>query len=112
MVEQITNLKQQLNENKSIGSIYKVTTPIYEPIIKKTMSKLKKDIENTLNSKLKGKILSGLWNRETGDIIESPIKKVSVELGSDYYGYKLTMKFNHEDGNITTADDFPMPSIK
>lgn len=105
-------LRGQLNENKPIGGVYKVTSPIYQPIINKTMSKLKKDIENTLNSKLKGKILSGLWNRETGDIIESPIKNVSVEFGRDYYGYKLTMKFNHEDGNITTADDFPMPSIK
>ena len=76
------------------------------------MTKLKKDIESALNSKLKGKVLSGLWDKPTGDIIKSPIKTVSVRLENDYDGYKLTMIFNHEDGKITDADDFPMPDIK
>ena len=103
--------EDQLNEN-SIGEVYKVTSSIYDGMIKKTMSKLKKDIESALNSKLKGKVLDGLFDDDSGDIIKSPIKTVSVRLENDYDGYKLTTIFNHEDGNVTYKDDFPMPNIK
>jgi len=112
METQIKRLKGELNENKSIGDVYKVTDSIYGGMIKNVMTKLKKDIESALNRKLKGKVLDGLFDDDSGDIIKSPIKTVSVRLENDYDGYKLTTIFNHEDGNVTYKDDFPMPNIK
>ena len=110
MVEQIKRLKGQLNENKSLGDVIKVAKPIYDDLVKKTMSKLKKDIESSLNSKLKGKVLDGLTSGYRRISVTSPIKTVRAKIYT--YGVNnssellVSLRFTHEDGTTSTFEDY------
>ncbi len=96
----------KLNENQNI---YNLMSPA-EKIIKDDFFKTAKKVLKSLQ-KLKGKTVSSLYDIE-GNAITSPIANIkTLKFYSDYDGYTMAVEFEHENGIVSKATNFPMPRI-
>lgn len=95
-----------LNENQDIYRLMSPSSKIIKDDMFKTANKVLKSLQ-----KLKGKTVSQLYDME-GNAITSPIANIkTLKFYGDYDGYAMVVTFEHEDGTISKATDYPMPSI-